>query len=113
VPIVIIEDEGPDAMEFLNTCLNLVPNDPLIELSDEIKKIAAVLQPKREKNIHALWCGIDRENRFSRLSGRLRFCGWAKLVDKPRLSIIILVSEHNAQRAPKLAPEIQYLGGSL
>jgi hypothetical protein len=52
--------------------------------------------------------GVDREDRFSRLSGLLRCCGWVKLVDKPRYPIIMLVNEHNAQRVSKLAPEIQY-----
>jgi hypothetical protein len=41
VPIVITEDEGAGAVEFLDTCLNLVPDDSLIELSDENKKTAA------------------------------------------------------------------------
>ena len=54
VPIVITEDEGAGAVEFFDAWLNLVTDDPLIELSDEIKKIAAVLQPKRENNLYAL-----------------------------------------------------------
>ena len=47
VPIVITEDEGAGAVEFLDICLNLVPNDPLIELSDEIKKMPPFYSRKR------------------------------------------------------------------
>jgi hypothetical protein len=58
VPIVITEDEGAGAVEFFDAWLNLVSDDPLIELSDEIKKIAAVLQPEKGKNIPALGVGL-------------------------------------------------------
>jgi len=40
VPIVITEDEGAGAVEFLDTCLSLVPDDSWIELSHENKKTA-------------------------------------------------------------------------
>ena len=38
VPIVITEDEGTGAAEFLDTYRNLMSDDSLIELSDENKK---------------------------------------------------------------------------
>jgi len=51
VPIVITEDEGAGAVEFLDTCLSLVPEDSWIELSHENKKIAAENNLSKGKTI--------------------------------------------------------------
>ena len=49
VPIVITEDEGTGAVEFLDTCRNLMSDDSLIELSDKNKKTAAGNNLAKEK----------------------------------------------------------------